>query len=96
MSLPLVTETGYLFKVSPESIWVSSYCLCFYSLHSNYCHISGHTKTLADFTYEDSFINDIIVSCMSNVSIIGVVGSISFEGGGDPINDVKIERIQGK
>ena len=55
----------------------------------------GHTKRLADFTYKDQDINDIIVSCMANVSIIGVVGSISFEGG-DPINDVKIERIQGK
>ena len=30
-----------------------------------------------------------------NVSVIGAVGSISFEGGRDLINDVKIERIQG-
>ena len=52
-------------------------------------------KTLDKFTYDDGDINDIILECMSNVSMLGVIGSISFEGGADPIKNVKIERIQG-
>ena len=35
------------------------------------------------------------MSCMSNISIVGVVGSLSFEGDADPISNVQIERIQG-
>ena len=57
--------------------------------------ISGHSKTIGEFDYIDGDINDIIMSCMSNISIVGVVGSLSFEGDADPISNVQIERIQG-
>ena len=57
---------------------------------------TGHPKTLDQFTYQDSDINDVIVSCISNISIIGIGGSIALGEGADPIKNVKIERIQGK
>ena len=56
---------------------------------------SGHPKTLDEFTYDDKDINDIIVECMSNTSMVGIQGSIAFGEGGDPIRNVKIERVQG-
>ena len=55
----------------------------------------GHPKTLDEFTYDDKDINDIIVECMSNTSMVGIQGSIAFGEGGDPIRNVKIERVQG-
>ena len=61
----------------------------------NYYIISGHPKTLNQFTYNDKDINDIILSCMSNVSMTGITGNIAFGEGSDPIKNVKIERIQG-
>ena len=36
------------------------------------------------------------MSCMANVSMIGITGSISFGEGADPIKNVKIDRIQGE
>ena len=48
------------------------------------------------FTYDDKDINDVILQCMANVSMTGIVGSISFGEGADPIKNVKIERIQGR
>ena len=39
--------------------------------------------------------NDAIFSCMSLVSMVGIIGSIDFEDGADPIKNVHIERIQG-
>ena len=39
--------------------------------------------------------NDAIFSCMSHVSMVGIIGSIDFEDGADPIKNVHIERIQG-
>ena len=56
---------------------------------------TGHLKTLNQFTYNDRDINDIILSCMSNVSMTGITGNIAFGEGSDPIKNVKIERIQG-
>ena len=56
----------------------------------------GYPKSLHEFTYQDSEINNVILSCMSNISITGIVGGISFGDGADPIKNVKIERIQGK
>ena len=32
---------------------------------------------------------------MSNTSMVGIQGSIAFGEGGDPIRNVKIERVQG-
>ena len=58
-------------------------------------YILGHPKSLDTFSYSDSDINEVILSCMSNVSMTGITGSISFEEGADPIKDAKIERIQG-
>ena len=55
----------------------------------------GHPKSLSEFTYQDSDINDVILSCMSNLSFLGVSGSISFGEGADPIKNVKMGRIQG-
>ena len=51
---------------------------------------------LDEFSYADSDINEIIMSCISNISMIGITGSIYFENGADPVKDVRIERIQGK
>ena len=62
----------------------------------NYYSILEYWKSLDEFTYRDSYINSIILSCMSNVSLTGVSGRISFGQGADPIKDVKISRIQGK
>ena len=62
----------------------------------NYYSILDYWKSLDDFTYRDSYINSIILSCMSNVSLTGVSGRISFGQGADPIKDVSISRIQGK
>lgn len=56
---------------------------------------SGHPKSLDQFTYADSDINDVILSCMSNISIIGVSGRISYGEGADPIKNARIERIEG-
>ena len=56
----------------------------------------GHPKSLDQFTYKDSDINDVILSCVSNVSFSGVSGNVWFEQGYDPpIRDVYIERIEG-
>ena len=57
---------------------------------------SGHPKSLDQFTYQDKDINDIILSCMSNVSLTGVSGRVLFENGIDPIKDCKVQRVQGK
>ena len=67
------------------------------TIFRNYCFLlTGHPKKLDEFTYEDSDINDIIMSCMSNVSFTGISGNIAFDQGSDPIKDVTIERIEGK
>ena len=60
------------------------------------CMFAGHPKSLDQFTYQDSDINDAIVSCISNISITGIGGSIALGEGADPIKNVKMERIQGK
>ena len=44
----------------------------------------------------DADINDVILSCISNMSLTGIVGSIAFGNGADPIKNVRLERIQGK
>ena len=57
----------------------------------------GHPKRLHDFSYKDTDINDVVLSCTANVSMTGVGGRLEFqEGTGDPIKDVKIERIEGE
>ena len=50
---------------------------------------------LNEFTYKDNDINEIVSSCMSNVSMVGIIGSIYFKDGADPVKNVHIERIQG-
>ena len=57
---------------------------------------TGHRKSLDQFTYQDSDINNVILSCMSNISFSGVSGGVSFENGMDAARDIKLERIQGK
>ena len=37
-----------------------------------------------------------IVSCIFNISVTGIIGSIDFEEVDSPIKNVKIERLQGK
>ena len=51
---------------------------------------------LGEFTYKDPDINEIVLSCMSNTSMVGITGSIYFEDGADPIKNAHIERVQGK
>ena len=36
------------------------------------------------------------MSCLYNVSMVGIIGNIAFGQGADPIRNVKIERIQGR
>lgn len=57
--------------------------------------ILGHPKTVDQFGYEDTDINDIIYDCMGKSSFMGVSGHVHFPGGGDPDRMVQIERIQG-
>lgn len=64
-------------------------------MHCFSLHILVHSKELDTFSYQDSDINEIILSCMSNVSMTGITGSIQFEEGADPVKNVHIERIQG-
>ena len=56
---------------------------------------SGHTKTLDQFTYSDSDINEVIFDCMGKSSIQGVTGKRSFPDGIYPDGLVKIDRVQG-
>ena len=39
--------------------------------------------------------NDAIFFCVSHVSLVGIIRSIVFEDGADPVKNVQIERIQG-
>ena len=57
--------------------------------------ISAYPKMLNEFTYKDNDINEIVSSCMSNVSMVGIIGSIYFKDGADPVKNVHVERIQG-
>ena len=36
------------------------------------------------------------MSCLYNVSTVGIIGNIAFGQGADPIRNIKIERIQGR
>ena len=58
---------------------------------------TGHPKHLDEFTYADSDINDVILSCMNNISLVGVSGRIFYGGNAAPVNkNIKIERVQSK
>ena len=58
--------------------------------------ISDHPKYLDEFTYADSDINGMILSCMNNLSLVGVSGHIFYGGNAAPVDkDIHIERIQG-
>ena len=63
---------------------------------SVYLYLKVHGKSLDQFTYSDSDINRVILSCMANTSIDGISGSLHFEQGADPTKDVKIQRIEGE
>ena len=57
---------------------------------------TDHPKYLDEFTYADSDINDIVLSCMNNLSLVGVSGRIFYGGNAAPVDkDIHIERIQG-
>ena len=67
----------------------------------NLCEFSffilGHPKYLDEFTYQDSDINDVILMCMSNLSLIGVSGRFIYRGAATPVTrNIKIERVLGK
>ena len=58
---------------------------------------TGHSKYLDEFTYQDSDMNDVILSCMNNISLVGVSGRIFYGGNSAPVNkNIKIERVQSK
>ena len=64
--------------------------------HWDFLLIIDHFKYLDEFTYADSDINDIILSCMNNLSLVGVSGRIFYGGNAAPVNkDIQIQRIQG-
>ena len=87
----LFVEEGNLYHFSRRQSEQTAFFVILFSYYIN----SGHLKTLNQFTYNDRDINDIILSCMSNVSMTGITGNIAFGEGSDPIKNVKIERIQG-
>jgi len=57
---------------------------------------AGHAKTLDQFTYYDSDINDVMFECLGKSSIQGVSGRRFFPDGRDPDGVVMIERSQGR
>ena len=59
-------------------------------------YFAGYSKSIDEFTYQDSIINDVVLDCMSNISLTGVSGNIVFGEGADPIRNVRIEQIQGR
>ena len=58
--------------------------------------VQGHVKSLDQFEYADSDIADIITSCTSNLSFLGLTGQVQFDSSGDPTKNIKIDQIQGK
>lgn len=58
--------------------------------------IPGYNKTLDQFTYADSFINDIIYECVGKTNFVGVAATIKFDKNGDLDETTQIDRIQSK
>lgn len=53
-----------------------------------------HPKTLADFTYEDSDINEIVYECMGSLTFRGVAKEFAFSQNGDIEDSLIVERVQ--
>jgi len=58
--------------------------------------ILGYNKSLDQYTYADSDINDIIYECAGNTSFIGVTNDITFGEDGELEETIQIDRIQSK
>ena len=56
----------------------------------------GHPKSLDQFEYSDGDLGDIITSCTSNLSFLGVSGNVKFGSYGSPVKNIKLDQIQGK
>ena len=56
---------------------------------------SGHLKSLDQFEYSDGDIGDIITSCTSNLSFLGVSGNVKFGYYGSPVKNIRLDQIQG-
>ena len=56
----------------------------------------GHPKSLEQFEYSDGDLGDIITSCTSNLSFLGVSGNVKFGSYGSPVKNIKLDQIQGK
>ena len=59
-------------------------------------HISGHAKRLANFSYEDEDIAEMIWSNMKKVHFVGIKSVIRFNENQDPVITVNIRRTQCK
>ena len=87
----LVMHFFWKIDLSRETVSSESYYLILFIPS-----FSDHPKYLDEFTYQDSDINGIILSCMNNLSLVGVSGRIFYGGNAAPDStDIQIERIQG-
>jgi len=66
------------------------------TLKIEYYVFSGHTKTLDQFEYTDSDINDMVYGCLGTVSFQGAGKQYSFSTDGEIQDDVVVERIQSR
>ena len=56
----------------------------------------GHGKDLADFTYSDGDIGDVMTQSMASVDFLGVMGAMNFKHNGDPPRIIAIDQQQGE
>ena len=57
--------------------------------------LSGSSKGLEDFNYNDTDMAALLYSSLLNVSFMGIRGPIAFDSSGDTVGIVKLERVQG-
>ena len=57
--------------------------------------VSGSSKGLEDFNYNDTEMAALLYSSLLNVSFMGVRGPIAFDSNGDIVGIVKLEQVQG-
>lgn len=57
---------------------------------------SGYNKTLDQFAYADSDINDIVYTCLTKTSFTGAAKDYSFSPDGEIDDNVMIDRVQGE
>ena len=56
----------------------------------------GSQKTINQFDYSDREMADIMTSCVSNISFVGISGNVQFGYYSDPEKNIRLDQIQGK